>query len=90
LCFSYSACASDSVVLAENPKRPLASRCNVVRSYSNGLLCVLGRDSSLTVPVFPRTASAMAVASAAFHRRSARASGSSSFFFHFGSNHLPS
>ena len=89
MCFSYSACASDSVVLAEKPKRELASRCSVVRSYSSGLAWVLGLDSSRTVPLRERTACAMASASACVHRRSARRSASSSFL-NFGSNHLPS
>ena len=34
---------------AEKPKRPLASRCRLVRSYSSGGLCVDGFDSSVTV-----------------------------------------
>ena len=90
LCFSYSACAIDSVVLAEKPKRELASRCSVVRSYSSGLLWLLGLDSSVTLAGRPRQACAMACASASVHRRSARCSGSSGFFFQRGSNHLPS
>ena len=36
----------ESVVLAEKPKRPLASRCSVVRSNRPGASCVAGFDSS--------------------------------------------
>jgi hypothetical protein len=75
--------------LAEKPKRPLASRCRLVRSYSSGLAWVLGLLSSLTLQRWPCTAAAMACACAACHRRSARSSASSGFFFQAGSNHLP-
>ena len=80
----------ESVVLAEKPRRELASRCSVVRSYRPGELWLLGLASSVTCAGWPRDACAMACASASFQRRSARSSASSAFFFHPGSNHLPS
>ena len=46
----------DSVVLALKPKRELASRCKLVRSYSAGALCELGLASSVTLAGWPRTA----------------------------------
>src|SRR2546427_6110699 len=42
---SYRLCASDSVVLAEKPNLPLASRCRLVRSNSSGLAWDVGLDS---------------------------------------------
>ena len=51
---------------------------------------MLGLASSVTLAGWPSVACWIAFASASFQSRSARASGSSGFFFHFGSNHLPS
>jgi hypothetical protein len=77
------------VVFAEKPNRPFASRWSEVRSNSIGLACVVGLASSVTVAGLPRTASAISCASGRLQTRSAFSSASSSFFFHFGSNHLP-
>jgi hypothetical protein len=51
---------------------------------------VEGFDSSLTVPVLPAHAATIACARASSHSRSARPSGSSSFFLKSGSNQRPS
>ena len=51
---------------------------------------MLGLASSLTDAGSPCTAAATASASASFQIRSERSSASSAFFFHAGSNHLPS
>ena len=49
---------------------------NIAAEHKVSLDWLLGLDSSVTVPVRPRTACAMAWASFSFHRRSARRSGS--------------
>ncbi|CFO33679.1 Uncharacterised protein [Bordetella pertussis] len=90
MCRSYSVCASARVVLAEKPKRPLASRCSEVRSYSAGDICVEGLDSSVTLPLWARQAATTLCAAASDHRRDSRFSGSRSSFLNAGSIQRPS
>src|SRR5690606_41030886 len=85
--WSSDVCSSD--LLAEKPKRELASRCSEVRSNSAGEICVLGLDSSVTTPGLSRQAATMVWAAGSDHRRESRFSGSCSSLTNLGSNQRP-